>query len=281
MRAADIASRQQQVLDLSGHQAAIRDGVSPRLPEMLLRAGIIQAVTSQVVHVEIEVRPRHRPIVKDTGGENVLPGDGRFAEKVSRLADTENRCAADEIAPLKARHIGLQKRDHRLHLHAADERRPSHVRRVCAIDANAVGHVAGHHPRQARAVEQHMPRREWQMRPAHILNRPGRNHRGFLKATGEHRAFRVHARHLEHDGDRLHFAILLAPVEERRAGAGGDVPVARRIDDHARQHRLPSSLALQNDAPDRVALHDRRGRKAVQPKRHTGLLQHLQQACLE
>jgi hypothetical protein len=61
---------------------------------------------------------------------------------------------------------------------------------------------------------------------------------------------------MEHHGCGLH--LLDRRLEGRRARPFGDVGVAGRVDHPAGEDRLPTRLGLDDDAGDRVAVHDGR-----------------------
>jgi hypothetical protein len=60
--------------------------------------------------------------------------------------------------------------------------------------------------------------------------------------------------------------------ERRRARPLGDVRVAGRIDHPAGEDRLPARLGLDDDARDRVGVHDGRDEQAVEHRMNAGLL---------
>ena len=126
-----------------------------------------------------------------------------------------------------------------------------------------------------------MARREGQLALAEGLDLAVGDVDEGLKAAGEYGAVGVHAADLEHQRGGLHRAVGLAALDVGGAGLGGDVAIARAVDDHLGEHGFAAGFALEDDAAQRVALHDDVGGEGVEAQADARLLEQLQVDGLE
>ena len=176
---------------------------------------------------------------------------------------------------LIAGHILAQEVDDRKHLLAAHDFGMGQILGPGAIYGNDVGHVHGHHAGNGALVEQHMPGGMRQKRLGQRLQLALFGlHRGF-EASGEHRAFHIHAGDLEHQRGGLHAAVALAADVVLHTGERGNVAIAGGIDDDPGQNGAAAGFVLHDHAFDGVTFHDRLGGEGVHEHVGAGFFQHL------
>ena len=103
-----------------------------------------------------------------------------------------------------------------------------------------------------------------------------------LEGAGEDGRGVVDAGNLEHQGDGLHAVVFLSAEDELRAGARGDIAVARGVDHDLRAPGAAAVLAFCDDAADlALAVHERSGDPGVEADVGMGLVEHFEKDELE
>ena len=161
----------------------------------------------QVVHVKVEMRAAHDPVVKLPRREDILLRQRLFARKTAGFPHAHHRPRADDVAPLKSRHEAPQIPHDGGHLRPADQLRAGQVFRTGAVRVRAVRHVAGDDARQGRAVDQQVTGRCGNMLSGQRLQLAFFCPVLRFKRTKQYGAVKIDARHLEHQRAGLHLPV--------------------------------------------------------------------------